>query len=239
MGEGHMSGEPAGRPEARQGRLRNAKIRVMVASDYPMARTGLRTWLEREDDIEVVAEVGRHQAAVNEAVKARPDVAVMPLLHGDGVEAAAIQRLRLRSPSTRVIALVVAADTDLVLASARSGASACLTIKVRAAQLVQAVRKVAAGHSLIDAAVAAPVLEHLRDDGPLDLQGRFASLTAEERQVLDLLALGLTNRQIAKRAGLSVGTAKRRVSMILGKLRVRRRVEATALAAQAPRARTA
>jgi DNA-binding NarL/FixJ family response regulator len=208
----------------------------MVAGDYPVARTGLRAWLERESDIEVVAEACSPHAAVTEAMRSHPHVAVMPLLRSDGLEAEAIRRVIRRCPGTRVIALVQAADSDVVLASARSGASACLTIEVAAEALVDAVREVAAGHSLIDPAVAAPVLEHLRNGSRQGPQDRLARLSTAELQVLDMLAHGRTNRQIAAGLGLSVGTAKRRVSMILGKLGVRSRAEATALAGQGPAA---
>jgi two-component system response regulator DevR len=208
----------------------------MVAGDYPVARTGLRAWLEREPDIEVVAEACGPQKVVTEAMRCHPHVAVMPLLRSDGLEAEAIRSVVVRCPGTRVVALVQATDSDVVLASVRSGASACLTIEVAAEALVDAVREVAAGHSLIDPAVAGPVLEHLRDDGAQESQDRLAGLTGDELLVLDLLARGRTNRQIATGLGLSVGTAKRRVSMILGKLGVRSRAEATALAGQAPTA---
>lgn len=200
-------------------------IRVVVADDHPIVRVGLRRFLDSRDGIEVVGEAADGEQAVARAARLQPDVVlldlVMPVLDGLG----AIERILARDPDARVLVLTSFAGEDQVLPALRAGASGYLLKDADPAEVERAVRAVAAGESPLDPAVAGRVLRAVRPGSdPL------AALTPREREVLGLLARGLTNRQIARELVVAEKTVKTHVSAVLAKLGLADRTQAALLA---------
>ena len=199
-------------------------IRVLVVDDHAVVRQGLRTFLELQDDIEVVGEAADGEQALAAAAALEPDVAlvdlVMPRL--DGV--ATIERLRASGSTARVIVLTSFLDEDKVLPAVRAGAAGYLLKDVEPGELVRAIRTVDGGDALLHPAVAARVLRELAaDDARAE---RHAALTAREREVLALLARGRANKAIAFELGVSEKTVKTHVGNILAKLGLSDRTQA-------------
>ena len=207
-------------------------IRVLIVDDHEVVRLGLRAALEPEDDIEVVGDLGDAEVALTEAEIARPDVVLMDVrMPGmDGIEAC--RALKESLPETRVVMLTSFSDEQAVSASIIAGASGYLLKNARRAELLRAVRAVARGESLLDPSVLAPVLERFRDLEAKEQTREVASLSPREREVLALVAEGLTNKQIAAQLVISENTARNHVSHILDKLGLTRRSEAAAFAAR-------
>ena len=203
--------------------------RVFLLDDHEVVRRGLRDLLESEDDLEVVGEAGTAEEAYGRIPATTPDVAVldMRLPDGDGIDVC--REIRSRHPEIACIMLTSFADDDAVYAAILAGAAGYLLKQVRGTDLVDAIRRVAGGESLLDPAVTTRVLERLRhkdDDDPL------AALTDQERTILELIAEGLTNRQIGERMFLAEKTVKNYVSNMFSKLGMSRRTEAAAYAAR-------
>jgi two-component system, NarL family, response regulator LiaR len=192
-----------------------AMIRVLVADDHAVVRQGLRTFLELQEDIEVVADAADGRQALVAVAEHDPDVVLMDLVlpEVDGVEA--IRRIVSERPHIRVIALTSFLDDDKVFPAVRAGAAGYLLKDVEPAELVKAIRTVYAGEGLLHPAVAARLMEEVAAAG-----GRAApdSLTPRERQVVGLIARGHSNKRIALELGISEKTVKTHVSSILGKL---------------------
>jgi NarL family two-component system response regulator LiaR len=201
-----------------------ATIRVLIADDHAVVRQGLRTFLELQDDIEVVADACDGHEAVSAALEGRPDVVLMDLVMPglDGIEAT--RRILRERPATRVIALTSFLDDDKVLPAVRAGAAGYLLKDVEPAELVRAIHTVHDGEALLHPAVSARLLREVAED---DSDG---GLTAREREVLALLARGLPNKLIARELGIAEKTVKAHVSSILAKLHVSDRTQAALLA---------
>jgi len=204
--------------------------RVFLLDDHEVVRQGLRSMIDLEEDLEVCGEAGTAEEALMRIPPTRPDVAVLDvrLPDGDGVEVC--RDVRSTHPEIRCIMLTSFADDEAVLASIMAGASAYVLKQIRGGDLLDAIRRVAAGESLLDPGVTARVLERLRvgnaeDDG-------LAQLSGQERKILDLIAEGYTNRQIAEEIYLAEKTVKNYVSNLLAKLGMSRRAEAAAYAAR-------
>jgi NarL family two-component system response regulator LiaR len=191
-------------------------IRVVIADDHAVVRQGLRTFLDLQDDIEVVAEAGDGEEAVDAVARLEPDIVlidlVMPRL--DGIEA--IRRVRERSPATRAIVLSSFVDDDKLFPAVRAGAAGYLLKDVQPHELVEAIRTVHRGGALLHPQVAARLLEEMTDD----------PLTPREHEVLALIGRGMPNKLIARELSLSEKTVKAHVSSILGKLGVTDRTQA-------------
>jgi two-component system response regulator DevR len=208
----------------------DAPITVFLLDDHEIVRRGLRDLLEAEGDIEVVGEASTQDEAVNRVHALDPDVAVLDvrLQEGNGVEAC--RNIRSRHPRTACLILTSFADDEALFQAIMAGAAGYVLKQVRSNDLVDAVRRVAGGQSLLDPAVTARVLERLRN-GP-DEDERLARLTDQERDVLNLLSEGLTNRQIGERLHLAEKTIKNYVTVVLSKLGMARRTEAAVYAAR-------
>ena len=199
-------------------------IGVLVVDDHAVVRQGLRTFLELQDDIEVVGEAADGEQALAAVAALDPDVVLMDLVmpNLDGVSA--IERLRELAPATRVIVLTSFLDDDKVLPAVRAGAAGYLLKDVSPAELVRAIRMVDRGEALLHPAVAARVMRELVGDG--DRAKRHELLTTRELEVLALLARGRANKAIAHELGVAEKTVKTHVGNILGKLGLSDRTQA-------------
>src|SRR5688500_11052185 len=205
-------------------------IRVFLLDDHEIVRRGVRELLEAEADIEVVGEAGTAEEAVGRIPATSPDVAVLDvrLPDGDGVEVC--REIRSRHPDIACLMLTSYSDDEALFDAIMAGAAGYVLKQIRGSDLVDSVRRVAAGESLLDPSVTARVLERLRH-GPEE-DPRLAQLTERERDILDALAEGLTTRQIAGRLYLAEKTVKNYVSNLLMKLGMERRTEAAVYAAR-------
>jgi DNA-binding NarL/FixJ family response regulator len=205
-------------------------IRVFLLDDHEIVRRGLRDLFEAEEDLAVVGEASTEEEAVQRVGAVRPDVAVLDvqLQQGNGIEAC--REIRSRHPSTACLILTSFADDEALFQAIMAGAAGYVLKQIRSNDLVDAVRRVARGQNLLDPAVTARVLERLRR-GPEEDQ-LIARLTAQEHQVLELLAQGMTNRQIAAQLYLAEKTIKNYVTSILAKMGMSRRTEAAVYAAR-------
>ncbi len=201
-------------------------IRVMLVDDHEVVRRGLSSLIDAEDGLEVVGEAGDGPEGVGLAGILKPDVVVMDVRmpNGGGVEAC--RGLRDHHPEIRVIMLTSFSDDEALFNSIMAGAAAYVLKQIRGHDLVDAIRKVAAGQSLLDPTVTRRVLERLRLARVEDKDPRLARLSTQEEHILDLVAEGHTNREIAETIHLSDKTVKNYVSSILRKLEVQRRAEA-------------
>jgi two-component system response regulator DevR len=212
------------------------QIRVMLVDDHEVVRMGLRTLLERRDNLAVVGEAGTVEESISVAATSKPDVIVMDIRLPDGSGVDATREIRDTSPDTKVIMLTSYADDEAVYGSIMAGASGYLLKQTRGQDLAAAIERVAAGESLLDPSVTDKVLERMRrlSEGETD---ELAVLSPQERKILGFIAEGKTNKEIAEEIFLSDKTVKNYVSSILSKLNLRRRSEAAAFIAER-RART-
>ena len=203
-------------------------VRVFLLDDHEVVRRGLRDLLEAEDDLEVVGEAGTAEEAYGRIPATRPDVAVLDvrLPDGDGIEVC--REIRSKHPEIQCLMLTSFADDEALFSSIMAGASGYLLKQVKGTDLVGGIRRVGAGESLLDPSLTQKVLERLRSPEDDELAG----LTPQERKILDLIAEGLTNRQIGERMFLAEKTVKNYVSNLLSKLGMSRRTEAAVYAAR-------
>ncbi|MGI8506375.1 MAG: response regulator [Solirubrobacteraceae bacterium] len=204
-------------------------IRVLIVDDHAVVREGLRTFLELQDGIEVAGEAADGHEAVQRAEALAPDVIlmdlVMPRLDGMG----AMRLLRERAPSSRVIVLTSFLDDERLMPAIEAGAAGYLLKNVEPAQLARAVRTAHAGEAIIDHAVAGRLLRTLaRPRPPRAADGEH--LTRREREVLELIAGGRSNKRIARELGIAEKTVKTHVGHVLAKLGVSDRTQAALLA---------
>ena len=203
-------------------------IRVFLLDDHEVVRRGLRELLEDEPDIEVVGEAESAATAVRRIPALRPDVAVLDARLGDGNGIDVCRDVRSLDDSIRAIILTSYDDDEALFAAIMAGASGYVLKQIHGTDLVDGIRRVAAGQSLLDPALTARVLQRLRDgSGPPD---ELAALTDQERKILTCIAEGLTNRQIGERLFLAEKTVKNYVSSLLAKLGLERRTQAAVLA---------
>jgi DNA-binding NarL/FixJ family response regulator len=206
--------------------------RVMLVDDHEIVRDGLRALLERADDIVVCAEAGTVRQAVTRADRSLPDVIIMDVRLPDGSGVEATREIRTAHPDIRVLMLTSFADDQALFASILAGAAGYVLKQIGADELMRAVRIVAGGGSLLDPAVTSRVLERLRSGKHMLRDERLARLSPQEERILQLVADGLTNKQIGDELGLAEKTVKNYMSSVLTKLRVGRRAEAAAYLAR-------
>ncbi len=212
-------------------------IRIFLLDDHEVVRRGVRDLLESEPDLEVVGEASTAAEAIARIPATQPDVAVLDVRLPDGTGVEVCREVRSQRPDLACLMLTSYADDEALFESIVAGASGYVLKEVRGGELIDSVRRVASGETLLDPAVTTRVLERLRR-GPEE-DARLADLTDQERRILDLLADGLTNRQIAEAMYLAEKTVKNYVSNLLAKLGMSRRTEAAVYAARlAERRRT-
>jgi DNA-binding NarL/FixJ family response regulator len=200
---------------------------VFLADDHPVVRQGLRTFLASRPGIEVVGEAGDGDAVVTEVERLRPDVVLMDLVMPGGGGVTAIRRIHERAPDTRVVVLTSFASDDQVIPAVRAGAAGYLLKDVEPSGLEAAIRLAFDGEALLDPQIAGRVMEQVAHP---PASGDLASLTPREREVLELLGRGLSNRELAETLVVSEKTVKTHVSNILMKLGVHDRTQAALLA---------
>ncbi len=205
-------------------------IRIYLLDDHEVVRRGLRDLLEAEGDIDVVGESGSALDAEHRIPALRPDVAVLDARLPDGSGIDVCREIRSIDPTIRALILTSFEDDEALFAAIMAGAAGYVLKQIRGTDLVDAVRRVAAGQSLLDPAVTARVLERIRR-GP-EQPDELKDLTEQERRILVLVSDGLTNREIAQRMFLSEKTVKNYVSSLLAKLGMERRTQAAVLAAK-------
>jgi len=206
-------------------------VRVALVDDHEIVRRGLRDLLGGEPGIEVVAEAGSVAEALVRVAATQPDVVVVDVRLPDGDGVALCRSLRELDPAPRCLVLTAFDDETALVEAIMAGAAGYLLKQVRGQDLVDAVREVAAGRSLLDPVTTAHVLDRLRRSAAPD---ELAALTERERRVLELMGEGLSNRQIAERLFLAEKTVKNYVTSVLAKLGMERRTQAVAWIARRP-----
>jgi two-component system response regulator DevR len=208
------------------------KTRVMIVDDHEVVREGLRSLLRRRDELAVVGEASTVAEAVEEARRTQPDVVIMDVRLPDGSGVEACREIRTERPGTKVLILTSYADEEAVFASIMAGAIGYLLKQTSTKTLIEAIERAMRGESLLDPAVTQRVLERVRSGKKENEDDDLALLSEQERKILDLIAEGKTNKEIAEEVFLSDKTVKNYVSSILSKLNLRRRSEAAAFIAR-------
>jgi DNA-binding NarL/FixJ family response regulator len=205
-------------------------IRVFLLDDHELVRRGLADLLNLEEDLEVVGEAANRAEAMTRLAASRPDVAVLDVRLPDGTGVEVCRDISSELPDLKCLMLTSYADDEALFDAIMAGASGYVLKDIRGHDLVEAIRAVAAGRSLLDPASTTRVLERLRarEDAPKIED----ALTDQERKILDLIGEGLTNRQIGERMFLAEKTVKNYVSSLLAKLGMERRTQAAAYVAR-------
>lgn len=205
-------------------------ITVFLVDDHEVVRRGVRDLLESTGDVTVVGEAGSVAEALERVPATAPDVAVLDVQLPDGTGIELCRELRSQRPELSCLMLTSFPDDDALLDAVVAGASGYVLKQVRGSDLVDAVRQVATGHSLLDPVLRERAAKRIRS-GPEEDE-RLSHLTPQERRILDLLADGMTNRQIADEMFLAEKTVKNYVSNLLAKMGMSRRTEAAVYAAR-------
>ena len=205
-------------------------ITVFLVDDHEVVRRGVRDLLESTGDVTVVGEAGSVAEALERVPATAPDVAVLDVQLPDGTGIELCRELRSQRPELSCLMLTSFPDDDALLDAVVAGASGYVLKQVRGSDLVDAVRQVATGHSLLDPVLRERAAKRIRS-GPEEDE-RLRHLTPQERRILDLLADGMTNRQIADEMFLAEKTVKNYVSNLLAKMGMSRRTEAAVFAAR-------
>jgi two-component system, NarL family, response regulator DevR len=207
-------------------------IRVFLLDDHEVVRQGVRSLLEIDDDIEVVGEASTAAEALTRVPLAKPDVAILDVRLEDGSGIEVCRDLLSARPDLACLMLTSYADDEALYASVMAGASGYVLKRIRAGELVEDVKKVAAGISLMDPRAVARVVERIRKAPEED--SLLRGLSSQERRILDLITDGRTNRQIGDEMFLAEKTVKNYVSNLLAKLGMASRTEAAVYSALHP-----
>jgi two-component system, NarL family, response regulator DevR len=212
--------------------MSNDRLRVMLVDDHEVVRDGIKSLIQSQPDLTVIAEAASVAEAVRTAAAMKPDVIVMDvrLIDGSGIEAT--RDIRAQRSDTRVLMLTSFADDEALFASIMAGASGYVLKQIRGGELIRAIRTVGGGQSLLDPSVTASVLDRLRKGKHLLRDEKLARLSPQEERILGLVADGFTNKEIGDKLRLAEKTVKNYVSTILSKLEVARRAEAAAYLAR-------
>ena len=205
-------------------------IRVFLLDDHEVVRRGVAALLEAEDDIEVVGEAGTVAQALARISAARPDVAVLDVRLPDGDGVSVCREIRSSMPHIACLMLTSFSDEEALFDALMAGAGGYVLKQIHGSDLIGAVRSVAAGESLLDPRSTAQMLRRLRTRE--ERKDPLSALSDQERQILELIGEGLTNRQIGERMFLAEKTVKNYVSNLFAKLDMRRRTQAAAFVTQ-------
>jgi len=202
----------------------------MLVDDHEVVRLGLKALVERQPNMEVVAEAASAAEAVAKGVSFKPDVIVLDIRLGGGSGIDVCRELSAQLPETKVIMLTSYAEDETLFAAIRAGAAGYVLKQAGAQEVIRAIETVAQGHSMLDPALTERVFAEVRRAAKAQEASAFAMLTEQERKVLALVADGKTNREIGGELHLGEGTVRNYVSNILSKLGVSNRAEAAAYA---------
>ncbi|MEV5710667.1 response regulator transcription factor [Actinoallomurus sp. NPDC052274] len=205
-------------------------VRVFLLDDHEVVRRGVAALLSSESDIEIVGEAGSAEQALARIPAARPDVAVLDVRLPDGDGVSVCREVRSRMPEVACLMLTSFSDEEALFDAVMAGAAGYVLKQIHGSDLVSAVRTVASGQSLLDPRSTAQMLARLRERQTR--KDPLAALSTQERQILELIGEGLTNRQIGERLFLAEKTVKNYVSNLFAKLDMRRRTQAAAFVAQ-------
>lgn len=207
-----------------------AKLRVLLVDDHEVVRAGIKALLDAQDDMTVVGEAGTAEEGIRRVGYDEPDVVVLDVRLPDRSGVEACRDIRERFPQVAVLMLTSFADEEALMAAILAGASGYVLKRVKTTDLVEDIRKVGAGESLLDSDMTERLFERLRT-GPKEdpLLGR---LSKQELTIVNYIAAGLTNRQIAEEMFLAEKTVKNYVSNLLAKMNMARRSEAAAYVAR-------
>ncbi|MCO5972353.1 MULTISPECIES: response regulator [Actinoallomurus] len=205
-------------------------VRVFLLDDHEVVRRGVAALLSSESDIEIVGEAGTAEQALVRIPAARPDVAVLDVRLPDGDGVSVCREVRSRLPEVACLMLTSFSDEEALFDAVMAGAAGYVLKQIHGSDLVSAVRTVASGQSLLDPRSTAQMLQRLRERQTR--KDPLAALSTQERQILELIGEGLTNRQIGERLFLAEKTVKNYVSNLFSKLDMRRRTQAAAFVAQ-------
>ncbi|MEW2371316.1 response regulator transcription factor [Streptomyces sp. NPDC006656] len=209
-------------------------VRVFLLDDHEVVRRGVHDLLDAEPDLTVVGEAGTAEQALARVPALRPQVAVLDVRLPDGDGVSVCRELRSRMPDLACLMLTSFDDEEALLDAIMAGASGYVLKQITGTDLVNAVRTVASGQSMLDPGATARVMARLRGGSAKEEQPRgLPGLTEREREILALVGEGLTNREIGKRLYLAEKTVKNNISRLLAKLGVERRVQAAVIATQA------
>ncbi|GAA0965867.1 response regulator transcription factor [Actinocorallia libanotica] len=214
-----------------------AKIRVFLLDDHEVVRKGVAALLEAEGDIEIVGEASSAAQALARIPASAPDVAVLDVRLPDGDGVGVCREIRAQLPQVACLMLTSFSDEEALFDAVMAGASGYVLKQIHGSDLVGAVRTVASGQSLLDPRSTSQMLQRLRERE--SRKDPLAALSDQERQILELIGEGLTNRQIGERMFLAEKTVKNYVSNLFAKLDMRRRTQAAAFAAQLKASRAA
>lgn len=206
-------------------------MRILLVDDHEVVRRGLRVLLETEEDLEVVGEAGTGADAIRRTGFDSPDLVVMDVRLPDGSGIEACREIRSSFPQVKVLMLTSFADEEALMSAILAGASGYLLKRIDSKTLIDSVRRVGRGESLLDEEMVGKLFDRLRNGKPSD--PLLARLSDQERKILDLISVGKTNREIAEEMFLAEKTVKNYVSNLLTKLGMSRRSEAAAYAARA------
>ncbi|MDQ1464746.1 MAG: hypothetical protein QOC73_1687 [Actinomycetota bacterium] len=224
-------GERLAEPMSDQENRSEGQIRVFLLDDHEVVRRGVRDMLETAPDIRVVGEASTAAEALATVPALTPDVAVLDVRLPDGDGVSVCRDLRSQLPDLACLMLTSFADDEALYDAIMAGASGYVLKQIRGADLVNAIRTVAGGQSMLDAGTTAQVMERLRTGSRTE--DPLSSLTEQERRILDLIGEGLTNRQIGERLFLAEKTVKNYVSNLLAKLGLQRRTQAAVMVSKA------
>ncbi|WP_046468770.1 response regulator [Allosalinactinospora lopnorensis] len=203
------------------------QISVFLLDDHEVVRRGVAALLEGESDIRIVGEAGTAEQALARIPTVSPDVAILDVRLPDDSGVAVCREVRSKRPETACLILTSFADDEALYDAVMAGAAGYVLKQIHGADLVSAVRTVATGGWLLDSANTGRMLDRLRQESAEP--GPLAELSPQERQILDLIGEGLTNRQIGERLYLAEKTVKNYVSILLSKLDLKRRTQAAVL----------
>ena len=203
--------------------------RVFLVDDHEIVRRGVAELIDRESDLEVVGEAGTVRQAIGRISATRPDVVVLDVRLPDGSGIDLCRTIRSTDPTIACLMLTAYDDDDASYAAVLAGAAGYVLKDIRGLTLLEGIRRVAAGHTLLPAGIGERVAASLKQSASSTPETN--ELTLREHQVLDLIADGLTNRQIGERLGIAEKTVKNYVSGLLSKLGMQRRTQAAVYAA--------
>lgn len=205
-------------------------MKILLVDDHEIVRRGIRGLLEGHEDFEVVGEAASATEAVRRTGFDSPDLVIMDVRLPDGSGVEACRDIRSGFPDVKVLMLTSFADEEALMSAILAGASGYLLKRIDSEELIESVRRVGRGESLLDPEMVAKLFDRLRGGTPSD--PLLSKLSEQERKILDLIAAGRTNRQIAEDMFLAEKTVKNYVSNLLGKLGMARRSEAAAYVAR-------